>query len=176
MELEVVVTGLGVISPIGNSIEEFWEALCAGRSGITKITRFDASSHRSQVAGEVKTGKRSLRSIWGSIVGGAIVGAIYKKLTGDKRNPYSAIEITKGIGIGGLATGVQEDLNDFVSDIFSAATGDRDSLGKVISSIPRIADEFIPFYNDAMNIIESLSAFSILENFICKSPDVLINK
>jgi len=54
LELEVVVTGLGVISPIGNSVETFWEALCSGRSGITTITRFDASSHRSQVAGEVK--------------------------------------------------------------------------------------------------------------------------
>ncbi|MGA1823186.1 MAG: beta-ketoacyl-ACP synthase II [bacterium] len=54
MELEVVVTGLGVISPLGNTVEEFWEALCTGRSGITRITRFDASSHRSQVAGEVK--------------------------------------------------------------------------------------------------------------------------
>ncbi|MGA1867395.1 MAG: beta-ketoacyl-ACP synthase II [bacterium] len=54
MKLEVVVTGLGVISPIGNTVKKFWEALCAGRSGITRITRFDPSDHRSQVAGEVK--------------------------------------------------------------------------------------------------------------------------
>ena len=50
----VVVTGLGLISPVGNILEEAWNKLLAGRSGITRITRFDASGFASQVAGEVK--------------------------------------------------------------------------------------------------------------------------
>ncbi len=50
----VVITGLGLISPIGNTVEEAWNNALAGRSGITKITRFDASAFGSQVAGEVK--------------------------------------------------------------------------------------------------------------------------
>ncbi|MDO9006579.1 MAG: beta-ketoacyl-ACP synthase II, partial [Thiobacillus sp.] len=50
----VVVTGLGVISPVGNTIPEAWENLVAGRSGITRITRFDPTSFASQIAGEVK--------------------------------------------------------------------------------------------------------------------------
>jgi len=50
----VVVTGLGVVAPVGNTLEEYWEALLAGRNGIGKITRFDPANHASQVAGEVK--------------------------------------------------------------------------------------------------------------------------
>lgn len=50
----VVVTGLGIVSPVGNSIDEAWSALLAGRSGIARITRFDASAFASQIAGEVR--------------------------------------------------------------------------------------------------------------------------
>ncbi len=50
---KVVVTGLGVISSLGNSIDEFWASLLAGKSGIGSVTRFDASAYASQVASEV---------------------------------------------------------------------------------------------------------------------------
>ena len=50
----VVITGLGIISPVGNNVEAAWDSLTAGRSGITQITRFDAASFPSRVAGEVK--------------------------------------------------------------------------------------------------------------------------
>jgi 3-oxoacyl-[acyl-carrier-protein] synthase II len=50
----VVVTGLGHISPVGNTVEAGWANLVAGRSGITAITKFDASAFACQVAGEVK--------------------------------------------------------------------------------------------------------------------------
>jgi 3-oxoacyl-[acyl-carrier-protein] synthase II len=50
----VVVTGLGVISPIGNTVAQAWEAALAGKPGITRITRFDPSRLASQIAGEVK--------------------------------------------------------------------------------------------------------------------------
>ena len=50
----VVVTGLGLISPVGNSVEAGWGQLIAGRSGIDRITRFDASGLACQFAGEVK--------------------------------------------------------------------------------------------------------------------------
>jgi 3-oxoacyl-[acyl-carrier-protein] synthase II len=50
----VVVTGLGVISPVGNTVPEAWENLIAGKSGIGPITRFDASNFASRIAGEVK--------------------------------------------------------------------------------------------------------------------------
>jgi len=50
----VVVTGLGCVSPVGNTVEQSWASLLAGRSGIRRITRFDASDLSCQVAGEVK--------------------------------------------------------------------------------------------------------------------------
>src|SRR5204863_305710 len=50
----VVVTGLGCISPIGNTVAENWAGLMAAQSGIDLITRFDASSFACKVAGEVK--------------------------------------------------------------------------------------------------------------------------
>ena len=50
----VVVTGLGVLTPIGNDVETFWSALVSGTSGIARVTRFDPSDFRTQIAGEVK--------------------------------------------------------------------------------------------------------------------------
>ena len=50
----VVVTGLGMVSPIGNTVEESWNNALAGKSGIGGITQFDASSFGSSIAGEVK--------------------------------------------------------------------------------------------------------------------------
>ncbi|MCL4744915.1 MAG: beta-ketoacyl-ACP synthase II [Burkholderiaceae bacterium] len=50
----VVITGLGLISPVGNDIETAWSNLVAGKSGIDRITRFDASAFSAQIAGEVK--------------------------------------------------------------------------------------------------------------------------
>ncbi|MDZ4102773.1 MAG: beta-ketoacyl-ACP synthase II [Hydrogenophaga sp.] len=50
----VVVTGLGCISPVGNTVDDAWANLLAGRSGIDLITRFDASNFACRIAGEVK--------------------------------------------------------------------------------------------------------------------------
>jgi 3-oxoacyl-[acyl-carrier-protein] synthase II len=50
----VVITGLGAITPIGNTLSEYWDGLMAGRNGIDTITGFDASRHACQIAGEVK--------------------------------------------------------------------------------------------------------------------------
>ncbi|NCO76039.1 MAG: beta-ketoacyl-ACP synthase II [Cyanobacteria bacterium] len=50
----VVVTGLGAITPIGNTLETYWQGLIEGRNGITMITCFDTKDHASKIAGEVK--------------------------------------------------------------------------------------------------------------------------
>lgn len=54
MKRRVVVTGLGIISPVGNTVDEYWASLCSGKSGIGRITRFDPTDFRTQIAGEVK--------------------------------------------------------------------------------------------------------------------------
>ena len=49
-----MITGLGLITPLGIGVEESWAALCAGKSGIAEITRFDCSAFDTKIAGEVK--------------------------------------------------------------------------------------------------------------------------
>lgn len=50
----VVITGLGIVSPVGNNVADAWNNIHSGKSGITSITRFDASEFTSRIAGEVK--------------------------------------------------------------------------------------------------------------------------
>lgn len=54
MANRVVMTGVGVITPIGTGRETFWQALLAGKNGIERISRFDAADYGSQIAGEVR--------------------------------------------------------------------------------------------------------------------------
>ncbi|HWK62444.1 MAG TPA: beta-ketoacyl-ACP synthase II [Eoetvoesiella sp.] len=54
MKRRVVITGLGIVSPVGNNIESAWDNIVNGRSGIGRITRFDPTPFNAQIAGEVK--------------------------------------------------------------------------------------------------------------------------
>ena len=54
MKRRVVITGLGMVTPLGTGVEKNWEALCAGKSGIRRVEKFDASPFPSQIAGEVR--------------------------------------------------------------------------------------------------------------------------
>jgi 3-oxoacyl-[acyl-carrier-protein] synthase II len=54
IEQRVVITGMGAVTPVGLNVEETWSSLAAGRSGITEITKFDASHLPIRIAGEVK--------------------------------------------------------------------------------------------------------------------------
>ena len=50
----VVVTGMGIVSPVGNSLETAWDAVTSGKSGIGTITHFDSSAYATHIAGEVR--------------------------------------------------------------------------------------------------------------------------
>ncbi len=54
MKRRVVVTGMGALTPLGNSVSETWEAAIAGKSGIGPITKFDSAAYKSRIAGEIK--------------------------------------------------------------------------------------------------------------------------
>lgn len=58
----VVITGLGTINSLGNSVSEFWDGLVKGKSGIGRITRFDASELPCRIAGEIRIS--ILGNIW----------------------------------------------------------------------------------------------------------------
>ena len=54
MSRRVVVTGVGVVTPLGTGVDKTWAGLLAGRSGVVAISKFDASRHDTRIAGEVR--------------------------------------------------------------------------------------------------------------------------
>ena len=54
MDRRVVITGVGLVTPLGIGVNETWTAICAGKSGIGEITRFDTSQYETKIAGEIK--------------------------------------------------------------------------------------------------------------------------
>ncbi|MDR1709522.1 MAG: beta-ketoacyl-ACP synthase II [Candidatus Accumulibacter sp.] len=107
----VVVTGLGIVSPVGNSVEAAWEAILAGRSGIGPITRFDAAAFPVRIAGEVRDfdvthylPARDARRMDVFIHYGMAAGIQAIQDAGLEAHPADAerIGISIGSGIGGL--------------------------------------------------------------------------
>ena len=107
----VVVTGLGIVCPVGNSVKEAWASIRAGLSGITRITRFDASPFASQIAGEVKNfdvstvmSPKEARRVDVFIHYGVAAATEAIKDAGLEANPDYAerVGVNVGSGIGGL--------------------------------------------------------------------------
>ncbi len=107
----VVITGLGIVSPVGNSVEEAWQNILAGRSGIDRITRFDVSSFPVRIAGEVRNfdigqylSPKEARRMDTFIHYGMAAGIQAIKDAGLEAHPANAerIGVAIGSGIGGL--------------------------------------------------------------------------
>jgi len=107
----VVVTGLGNVCPVGNTVAEAWSAILAGKSGITRITRFDPTPLSSQIAGEVKNfdvaaylSPKEARRMDRFIHLGMAAGVQAIKDSGLEVNATNAarIGVNIGSGIGGL--------------------------------------------------------------------------
>ncbi len=113
MSRRVVITGMGVVSPVGNSVESFWDALCAGTSGIDTITAFDTTDYPSKIAGEVHdidfglyVDPKEVRRTDRAILLGMAAGCNAVKQSGlDSGNiDPERVGIIIGSGIGGLST------------------------------------------------------------------------
>ncbi|MBX3677654.1 MAG: beta-ketoacyl-ACP synthase II [Rhodocyclaceae bacterium] len=118
----VVVTGLGIISPVGNTVQESWNNIVAGKSGIGPITRFDASNFKSRIAGEVKAfdvtaylPPKEARRMDVFIHYGMAAGIQAIRDSGLAVTPENAVRIgvNIGSGIGGLPM-IEETHNDFL--------------------------------------------------------------
>jgi 3-oxoacyl-[acyl-carrier-protein] synthase II len=107
----VVITGMGVVAPNGIGIENFWDSLIHGRSGVRKITHFDASTYPCQVAAEVpnfdptgymdpKTAKRLSRFAQFALAS-AKMAVEDSSIDFDQENPYK-LGVFVGTAIGGL--------------------------------------------------------------------------
>lgn len=111
MKRRVVVTGLGVVTSLGNKVEELWQAVLAGKSGIHKLTVFDTSKHKVHFGGDIpdwdptshidrKDAKRIDRFTQFALVGG--IDAVNDSgLDFEKEDPFRCGAVI-GSGIGGL--------------------------------------------------------------------------
>ena len=120
----VVVTGLGIVSPVGNAVDEAWANILAGKSGITRITKFDASAFASQVAGEVKgfdvsqyLSAKEARRMDVFIHYGLAAGIQALKDAGIEAKPADAerIGVIIGSGIGGLPL-IEDTHNEYLAN------------------------------------------------------------
>jgi 3-oxoacyl-[acyl-carrier-protein] synthase II len=111
LDRRVVITGLGLVTPIGIGVEETWTALCEGKSGIGEITRFDASGFDTKIAGEVKDfhpedflPKKEAKRIQSFIAYAVAASRMALEDSGlkiDKTNE-NRIGVLTGCGLGGL--------------------------------------------------------------------------
>lgn len=119
----VVITGLGIISPLGNDVAQAWARAKAGTSGIERISRFDASPFASQIAGEVRNfnvedyiSAKEARRMDVFIQYGLAAGIQAVRDSGIKVTPENAerIGVNIGSGIGGLPS-IEEVHNTYLS-------------------------------------------------------------
>ena len=119
----VVITGLGIVSPVGNSVEQAWQNILAGRSGIDRITRFDTSTFPVQIAGEVRDfdigqylSAKDARRMDTFIHYGMAAGIQAIKDAGLEAHPANAerIGVAIGSGIGGLPL-IENTCDDFIA-------------------------------------------------------------
>lgn len=120
MRRRVVITGLGVLTPVGNDVYTMWEAVCQGKSGIGPITKFDPTYHDTKIAGEIKNfdplahvSKKELRRLDDFIVYTLATADMLMADAGYKVNGQEAERagVIIGSAIGGVASIEEEKEN-----------------------------------------------------------------
>lgn len=155
----VVITGLGALSPLGISVETYWNGLAEGRSGIRRITHFDPADLPCQIAGEIpefdpadfmdkKDARRMARS--SQIALAAAIEAMADAGLPESMPDPERVAISFGTGIGGL------DVYDDASQVYREKGFERVSPFALPASIPNMA------------------AFAIGQRFRCLGPNCTI--
>ena len=117
MKVRTVVTGMGVVTPIGNSVEEYWSALLAGKSGVATVTRFKVDDYPTKIAGEIKNfdasqyiDKKELRRMDLAEQYALVASEMAVKDSGLDRNgiDLDRCGVVIGSGIGGISTFEQQ--------------------------------------------------------------------
>jgi hypothetical protein len=98
--------------------------------------------------------RRALKIMFSVIAGGMVVGAIFQKVTGRKKNPYDPLQILS-FRVGGLTLAATETINEVYLNTIMAAQGDEIALGKLTTLIPETANMFVPFYDYVLRGIEA---------------------
>jgi 3-oxoacyl-[acyl-carrier-protein] synthase II len=143
----VVITGLGAVTPLGNSVPEYWESLVQGRSGAATISRFDASELRTQFACEVKNfdplcymEKQEARKndLFSQLALIATSECINDSLINFEKTDRHRCGVIWGTGIGGIAT-IEKEIYEF----FFAKGKGRISPFFITKMIPNMASGLI---------------------------------
>ena len=142
----VVVTGLGCVSPVGNTVAENWSSLMAGKSGIDLITKFDASSFACKIAGEVK----------GFEVGSYI--SVKEARTMDSFIHFGIAAASQAVADAGLPVG------DALGEELSTRIGCL--IGSGIGGLPMIEDTHSEFLNRGARRISPFFVPSTIINMI----------
>ncbi|MDO4795286.1 MAG: beta-ketoacyl-ACP synthase II [Brachymonas sp.] len=159
----VVVTGLGCVSPVGNTVAESWASLLAGRSGITAITRFDASALACHIAGEVKGLDMS-----------AVV-SVKEAKTMDTFIKYGLVAAAEAVADAGLPTGdaLSEELAERIGCVIGSGIGGLPMIEETCAEYAqrgprRISPFFVP------SSIINMAAGHVSMKFGFKGPNLAI--
>ena len=154
-ERRVVVTGLGAVSPVGNDVPAFWDALVAGRSGIDRIASFDPANLTCKIAGEVKgfepetvmprkevrRNDRYVHFAWAAALEAMRDAGLEVPIADEREAERAGVVI--GSGIGGI--------NTMIRDIIEAHDYGVDRIGPflVTSMIADMAAGYVAIYGNA---------------------------
>ncbi len=113
LKRRIVITGIGAVTPLGNSAEDTWKGICKGKSGIGKITKFDTTGYKTKIAGELKNfdalnfvSKKELRKFDNFIIyalAAAEMALADSELVINRKNA-ERVGVVIGSAIGGLAS------------------------------------------------------------------------
>ncbi len=155
MHRRVVITGLGAVTPLGNTVSETWDGICAGKSGIGEITRFDSRAFDTRIAGEIKNfdplsfvSKKELRRLDDFII-------------------YSLAAAEMALADAGLA--ISKANAERVGVFIGSAIGGLDTIEKEKERLLRFGPEKIsPFTIPA--VLANLGAGHVSIRFMAKGP------